>query len=135
MGGHGGINILFDKEWNVYNRDNIKKFRNDEEKAKFEKIKKEKERINQKLRMKYLKLIKDQKNPELKKNLNSVLKNKNLILEDKKIEESEKKINFEKTWYQSKRKKIKKNKKNLAYKNIKKIKKINLKSLKLKKLN
>ncbi len=43
MGGHGGINILFDKKWNVYNRDNITRVRNDEDKNKLQqKIKRKK---------------------------------------------------------------------------------------------
>ena len=33
MGGHGGLNILPQKKWNVYNFDNREKVRKDEEEA------------------------------------------------------------------------------------------------------
>ena len=33
MGGHGGLNILPQKSWNVYNRDNRLKVQRDEEEA------------------------------------------------------------------------------------------------------
>ena len=33
MGGHGGLNILPQKKWNVYNWDNRLKVKKDEEKA------------------------------------------------------------------------------------------------------
>lgn len=33
MGGHGGLNILPQKRWNVYNRDNIEKVERDKRKA------------------------------------------------------------------------------------------------------
>eukprot|EP01017_Pseudomicrothorax_dubius_P006220 TRINITY_DN11738_c0_g1_i2.p1 TRINITY_DN11738_c0_g1~~TRINITY_DN11738_c0_g1_i2.p1 ORF type:complete len:243 (-),score=55.95 TRINITY_DN11738_c0_g1_i2:94-822(-) len=45
MGGHGGLNILPQKRWNVYNRDNREKVEKD--KAKAEKQRQEKEKIEQ----------------------------------------------------------------------------------------
>lgn len=33
MGGHGGLNILPQKKWNVYNRDNREKVEKDKRKA------------------------------------------------------------------------------------------------------
>ena len=42
MGGHGGLNILPQKKWNVYNMDNRNKVERDEEKAEEKRAKKEK---------------------------------------------------------------------------------------------
>ncbi len=115
MGGHGGINILFDKKWNVYNRDNIRRFRDDEEKKQNELQNNEENLIKQKLKLKYLQINKNMKSFQTNDNLNW-----NFCEE---IRESEMEANHknekivEKPFYQKRVKKIMKKKISIIKKN------------------
>lgn len=78
MGGHGGLNILPQKKWNVYNWDNKEKVEKDEREAEEKAKLKEKRKVEAKLSLQYTILERNKKT-----------KGTELIVEDKRTRPSE----------------------------------------------